>query len=332
MGKLASPAAQLLRPLLDMYMDSAVAVTGCHAAGFQRNTCELDVLVVGKERRSPASVKLGGVYMDIVFLDEKEALNPSNPEHAASLATATPVRDTSLVLSTSSAAGTAVLSDTFGKCARGRLGSAVKALGRADGALAAKDLRETGFWLLSATYDFARGLLYSKETLPSPSHLLRQMREQSRKAPGAFEAFSGGAGLGRSSKQASERRLEAIAVLHDILRTRSTPTSGPERGWSDIGLEILRQKSSELGLRIEHSENYSFLGQEVVDDVMQLAAQGGSKRGPKVSSDKGELVVGGERLLGGRLVEDLGLVKEAPSLEASLKAVNEQVSALARGV
>ena len=57
-----------------MYRRSAVAVTGCHAEGLQRNSCELDVLVVGPEKRRSTTVRIGGVYMDLAFIDEKEAL------------------------------------------------------------------------------------------------------------------------------------------------------------------------------------------------------------------------------------------------------------------
>ena len=49
----ALPDMRALGPILDMYMGSAVAIVGCHAAGISRNSCELDVLVVSQDSRPP---------------------------------------------------------------------------------------------------------------------------------------------------------------------------------------------------------------------------------------------------------------------------------------
>ena len=135
MRRFTAPGVHLLRPILDMYMDSAIALSGCHAEGLERDSCELDVLIVGNQGRTSTSVRIGGVHMDLIFVSEKEALKPSNPEHAASMAHSRPVRDASLVISTSAAAATAVLADSCHKSTRGRLASALKSLGRADEAL-----------------------------------------------------------------------------------------------------------------------------------------------------------------------------------------------------
>ncbi|HEY6283499.1 MAG TPA: hypothetical protein VIW22_06205, partial [Nitrososphaerales archaeon] len=73
------PAATLLRPVLDMYRDSAIAIIGCHSRGAERSSCEYDVLVVSDEKIPPKSVKIGRVFMDLIFTTEKEVLNPANP-------------------------------------------------------------------------------------------------------------------------------------------------------------------------------------------------------------------------------------------------------------
>jgi hypothetical protein len=328
MARLPTSAAQLLRPVLDMYMDSAVALVGCHSVGLNRTSCELDVLVVGEGARSAASVKLGGVFMDLTFIGEKEALRHENPEHAASMAHAKPIRDNSLVISTGSSAAEAVYSDSCRKSARGRLSSALKSLGRVDECLAAEAVREADFWLLSASYDFGYAWLYSKETVPAPSHLLRQLREASKGPPRAFEAFSRGAGLEKASRAACASRLEGVGVIHDVLRGRQESAGELGPGWQER-YEMIRGKSQELAIRVEHAESYSFLGLSFVLGVREMAAGWGSK-GPRHRSDLGSMFGGQEQFLGDRLLKELGLGRDRTAIEAALPGVKGQISSLAK--
>ena len=81
MRRVPAPAVRVLRPILDMYMDSAVALSGCHTQGIERHSCELVVVIVGTESRPSTSAKIGGVYMDLIFITESDALKPADPEH-----------------------------------------------------------------------------------------------------------------------------------------------------------------------------------------------------------------------------------------------------------
>ena len=145
------PALAVLRPIMDTYMDSAVAVIGCNSRGLGRYSCEFDVLVVTGDRRPPTSLRIGDAFVDLKFSSEKDVLKPANPEHAISLALAKPMKDTSLVLSTSSAANYAVLGELAKKASGTRLASALKILGRAEAALAKGALIDADFWLLAAS-------------------------------------------------------------------------------------------------------------------------------------------------------------------------------------
>jgi hypothetical protein len=316
------PATTLLRPILDMYLDAAIAVVGCHSSGAARSSCEYDVLIVSNEKLPPTSVKIERVFMDLIFATEKEVLNPVNPEHVLSLAAAKPVRDTSLVLSTSTAANSAVLTESARKASAVRLGSAVKILGRVDEALAKKSIRDADFWLLAATCEFGYSWLLSKEILPSPSHLLSQMREASRGTPAYFEAFSAGVGLEVAGRAGCGARLEGVTVLHDVLRGRS---QGAQQVWPPTRTEVLAAKANALISNAELAECYSFLGQELVDDVLALMKGPPRKTLPDVTS-------GDDRLLGERLVRQLGLARRDTAIRAGFDAVKRQVSALAKGV
>src|SRR5712692_16185 len=316
------PAATLPRPILDMYLDSAIALIGCHSRGTERTSCEYDVLVISDEKLPPKSVRIGSVFMDLIFATEKEVLNPANPEYVLTLAAAKPVRDTSLVLSTSTAANSAVLTESARKASGVRLASAVKILGRVDDALAKKSARDAEFWLLAATNEFGYAWLFSKEVLPSPSHLLSQMREASRGNPAYFEAFSAGVGLEAAGRAGCGARLEGVSVLNDILRGRS---QGAQQVWPAARTELLAAKANALISNAELAECYSFLGQEVVDDLLALM------KGPprKTFSD---ITSGSDRLLGGRLVRQLGLARREPLVRAGFEKVRKQVSTLAKGV
>lgn len=305
-------------------MDSAVAVTGCHSLGLERYSCEFDVLVVTDEKRSPTSLRIGETFIDLVFASEKEILEPANPEHALSLAQAKPVRDASLVLSTSSAANAATMSESALKASRTRLASSLKIIGRAEDALTGGAVSEADFWLLASSYEFAYAWLLSKEVLPAPSHLLSQLREASKGAAQSFAGFTSGAGLESAGRAGCGARLEALTVLHDLLRGRQQQPLAAS-AWPNVKTEILVGKAKELITRMELAECYSFLGQELVDDMLALL-----RASPKVTF--ASLTSGEEKLLGERLIRQLGLARTRKAVQTGIEALKPQVSALAKGV
>ena len=316
------PAAVVLRPILDTYMDSAVAIVGCNSRGLGRYSCELDVMVVTGERRPSTTLRIGDVFVDLRFASEKEVLKPVNPEHAMSMATAKPVRDASLVLSTSSAANFAVFAESARNASGIRLASALKILGRAESALSKGALVDADFWLLAASYEYGYALLLSRESVPSPSHMLAQLREASKGNPSGFEGMSTGAGLESAGRAGCGARLEGVTVLHDVLREGSTEVTA-ESEWPKARTEVMAKKAGELANRAELAECYSFLGQELVDGMITLL-----KLHPKRTLTY--LTEGKDRLLGERLVRQLGLARNRKAVESGLDALKQQVSLLAR--
>lgn len=316
------PVSDLLRPILDTYSDSAVALVGCTSRGMDRYSCEYDLLVVSNDSRPPTSIRFGDLFVDLTFVPESDVLKPSNPEHVLSLAFARPIRDTSLVLSTASATNSAVLSDSAVKASRTRLSSALKILGRADLALSRGSLVDADFWLLAGTYEFAYAWLLSREVLPSPSHLLSQLREASREAARSFEGVSIGTGLEAAGRAGCGARLEGVSVLHDLLR-EGAKVAEAEFAWSSARTEILGAKARELITRVELAECYSFLGQELVDAMLELF-----RLHPKKTL--ASLASGENQLLGERLVRQLGFARSEKGIRFGLDAVKQQVSLLAK--
>jgi len=322
------PAAQLLRPILDTYRSSAIAVVGCHARGIERPSCELDVILITSEKRPNSAIRMGEVFIDLSFVSEKEALRPANDEHAVSLAYAMTVRDTSLILSTSIASNQAILSNSARRSSNHRLATALKSLGRAEDALYKGNLVNADYWLLSAAYDYAFSLLYSREIPPSPSHLLSQLKDQAGKIPRSYESFSNSAGLANSSRSSCRSRLEGLGVLYDVLGRGYEHSKAVRSLWSTPRFDCISSKARELNQRVEHAECYSYLGMEVLNVLRQLMTQewGISKArvGPSTFTE------GANRLLADQLFVDMGFLREGDTLKESLEVLRSQVSRLAR--
>jgi hypothetical protein len=328
MKETQGPAAQFLLPILDTYRSSALAVVGCHAREIERPSCELDVVLITNERRPNSTVKIGDVFLDLFFVSEKDALRPASPEHAVSLAYAKTVRDTSLILSTSLASNLAVLASSALRSSTQRLASALKSLGRAEDAISKGSAINADYWLLSAAYDYAYSLLYSREVPPSPSHLLGQLKGQSRGPPRSFESISRGAGLENSSRRSCGARLDGLAVLYDVLGGGHEGIKAVRPMWSTTRFDCVSSKAKELNRRIEHAECYSYLGIEVLNALRQLMTREGEVSragvGPSI------LTTGKKRLLGDRLLKDIGLFRECDSLKNTLELIRIQVSELAK--
>jgi hypothetical protein len=328
MKEAQGPVTQLLRPILDTYRNSALAIVGCHARGLERPSCEFDVIVVTNERRPNSTVRVGEVFLDLFFVSEKEVLRPLNPEDAVSLAHALTIRDTSLILSTSLASNVALLANSARKSSSQRLASALKSLSRAEEALSKGSVVDAGYWLLYAAYDYAYSWLYSREIPPSPSHLLGQLKNQSKSAPKYFESFSRGVGLEKSSRASCESRLEGLEVLYDVLGGGHEGTRAVRPRWSATRFECVSSKARELSQRIEHSECYSYLGMETLNALRQLIVREG---GPtKTGTGPSVLTAGKDRMLGDRLLWELSLMREHGTLKEALELMRVQVSSLAR--
>jgi len=324
---------EILRPILDTYRDSAVAVIGCHSAGIAREPCEIDSLVVSNEWRAPLSFRLGETFCDLSFLSEKESLNPVDPEVAVSLANSKVVRDSGLVLSTSVAANLAVLSANAVRSSQRRLAACLKALSRTDEALLRGAKRDANYWVLSASYEFASAWLYSLEVIPSPSHLLQRMKEHSKGSGRNFEAFAKGAGLEIASRKECGDRLEGLSLLYDLLDSYQAGVS-PQPTVTDIGFRIVRAKAEHLAAVREHAESYSFLGGEVVRAVLAVDGSVRPGKGPRGRNNEVLSSLSDERrgLLSGRLVRELGLERPTQEVQDALELLKDRTAKLARRI
>ncbi len=264
--------SESLQPILDTFLNNAVALTGCHSYGIARESCEYDILVVGEEAKPNTSMRVGEKYSDVFFLTPEEVMNPLTPELAIALSSLIPVRDTSWTLSTGASANKAMVSANSKRCAESRLSLALKGLGRADEALRKNSVADADFWLSSAGYDFSLASLYASEMTPAPSHVLKQMKAVSRKGEASFTEWSSAVALERSSRRSCERRLDGLSTIYDIISStvaegRSTQLIETRR--SEYSVDILQAKAKNLLDSMQSVDCFAYLG---YDAILTLSA------------------------------------------------------------
>jgi hypothetical protein len=323
---------QTILTVLKTYPSNEVAIVGCHTARISRKSCEYDLLVVSRDPTPPKYVRFGEFYAKIIFRSERELRDP-DPELAVSLARATVLRDGSFLLASTVADCRRKFKDNCGWAAESHLASALKALGRVDEKVG-ENLHEADFWLTSAATDLCVSEIFSSLQVPSPSHLFAQMKGISRRKSAIFKEWTDASGFKLASRSSCENRLEALAVLYDVLRTTAMdmPMSlkfGRYR--SEDAVAISRGKALELLESRETIECYSFLGYEVVKTVLDLHAMHcyALKKEPDYSNVTGELASGPDRLISEELLRAIGIVRPPELVKAGADSLRSAVSALA---
>lgn len=318
----------LLKPVLDTYMDASVALIGCRSAGLERESCEYDLLVVRPERNPPATLRIGGGFVDLVFSTEAELARARAPEFSLSLAAAKPIRDGDLLLSTACSAARELVDRNHLRCSEERLASSLKAIGRSEEAAGRGAATDADFWLMSAGYELARAWLHSSGVTPAPSHLLSQLRQLSRGPPGLFEAFSRAVGLGAASRTSCQARLEGLGVIYDLRELPGAWQEGASPESVRAAYELLGVKANAALLASQPADSYCFLGLEVARWLPEVAKTHFGRR--EASTITGSMPGAGEGLIARSVVSSLGLSRSLDEVGSGLAALRNKVSALAR--
>ena len=326
------PNTQTILSVLKTYPSNEVAIVGCHTARISRKSCEYDLIVVSRDPTPPKYVRAGDFYAKIVFRPEKELRDP-DPELAVSLARATILRDTSLLLASAVANCERKFRENCAKAAESHLAAALKALGRVDQNVA-QNLPEADFWLTSASTDLCFSEIYSNLQVPSPSHLFSQMKALSKRKAASFKEWTEASGFKLASRASCENRLETVSVLYDVMRTTAMdmPMSlrfGRYR--ADDAMAIVRGKATELLQSLETIECYSFLGYEVVRSVLDIHAMHcyALNKEPDYSNVTRELTSGPDRLISEELLKGMGMVRQSQLVKAGADSLRSAVSSLA---
>ena len=282
-------------------------------------------------------MRIGKTYFDIFFISDREAMRPSNPELAVALSSAVHLRDSSLVLSTGSSTARAMLGENARRSAETRLANALKALGRVDEVLSQENEADADFWLASAGYDYYFASSFAATITPAPSHVLKQMKDLSKRGRTNFESWSRATGLDHASRGSSERRLEGLSVVYDIIRTtfmESKAARTLERFSTDSAFEVVQTKARFLLSSLQSVDSYAYLG---IESVLALAAlqQLNSIRQsiePNYSEIISELTVGPNRIISEDVVKSMGLTRSERTIRRNADILRESVSDLAKRI
>jgi hypothetical protein len=267
----APTAAQSLFPLLKTFTAGDIAIVGCHAARISRESCEYDLLVIGKESLPYRTLRIGETYVDVLFKEPWE-LERADPQFLAGLSRLVPLRDNSLVLAGTLASAKRNFQTNCRNAADAKLASALKSLGRVQEASENAAYVDADLWLLSAGYDFSFGALLSQGVVPATSHIFDQMKalpaEHSH-----FREWSDAIGLSLSSRATCDNRLEGLSILYDLMRTVELDQRTLDilsRYRSPESMEVVRTKAMFQLESMQSVSCFAYLGLEVVQALTNL--------------------------------------------------------------
>ena len=326
-----------VQPILDTFLNHAVALTGCHTYGIARASCEYDLLVVSEEMKPDTTMRLGEKYCDVSFLTREQVMNPSSPELAVVLSSLVPLRDSSWTLSTAASTNKAMHASNAQRSAEARLSLALKGLGRADEALGRNSIADADFWLTSAGYDFASASIYASEAPPAPSHVLKQMKTISRAGEASFTEWSAAVGLERSSRDACLGRLDGLSTIYDILSS-SSPQSGSNRlvevRRTEHAVEILQSKARNLLESLQPVDCFAYLGYEAVFTLFALLEFQSMKESvePEYGSMVSVLTSGKLGLLSEEVIKALGWSRDEKTITRTVELLRQAISDQAKKI
>ncbi len=328
--------AMSILPALKTFPTNEIAIIGCHAQNMSRRSCEYDLLVVNHDPIPQKFVKVGEVYAKIIFRNERDVRQP-DLDLGLTLASAVPLRDSSLLLA---GASSDCKRSFIANCKRGaeaRLASSLKSLARVEELLSEKEAAEADLSLLSAARDFAHAELLAEGKMPSPSHVLGQVKGLPKRRPSTFKAWADAFGLEMASRVSCENRMEGLSIIYDAIRTQGGGTEAPSlfgRYMESEAVRVMEMKAGELLDSMRSAECYSYLGQEAVQAMfdLYLLHVGKLSKEKDYSRVVRELAEGDDRLISQEVVKSLGIVR-APEVTASAATgLKAAVSSLAKRI
>lgn len=326
-----------IQPILDTFLNHAVALTGCHTYGIARASCEYDILVVSEEEKPDSSMRVSERYCDISFMSREEAMNPATPELAVALASLVPLRDSSWTLSTAASANKAMFASNAERSAESRLSLALKGLGKADEALGKNSTVDADFWLTAAGYDFALASIYASEVPPAPSHVLKQMKTISSTGEASFTEWSASVGLEQSSIEACAKRLDGLLTVYDIVSSSGADARSNrliEARRTEHAAKILHAKAGNLIDSLQSVDCFAYLGYEAVLTLFSLLELQSIKESvePEYGAILSVLTKGRLGIISEEVIKELGWRREDKTLTRAADLLRQAISDQAKRI
>ena len=326
-----------IQPILDTFLNYAVALTGCHTYGIARASCEYDILVVSEEEKPDSSMRVGERYCDLSFISREEVMNPATPELAVALSSLVPLRDSSWTLSTAASANKAMFASNAERSAESRLSLALKDLGKADEALGKNSVLDANFWLTAAGYDFALASIYASEATPAPSHILKQMKTISSTGEASFTEWSASVGLEQSSREACEKRLDGLSTVYDIISSSGADARSNrliEVRRTEHAVKVLYAKARNLIDSLQSVDCFAYLGYEAVTTLFALLELQSIKESaePEYGAIVSVLTKGRLGIISEAVIKELGWRRDEKTLTRATDLLRQAISDQAKRI
>lgn len=191
-------------------------------SGFAYSVCEIDLLVTATPS-GPIRIALGSEVLDIHLIGENPSMSDLPVMVRASMSSSHIIADPTMMFSSYRTNAKENYELYLRQYSREEAREAITQICRSEDAQEADKLDSADFWASSAIYHLSDSLTLRANTIPSPSHMLAQLRSigNSSETQLCLAALN----TGHSTPTAVQRRMKALRLITEQLPNTSSVDS-----------------------------------------------------------------------------------------------------------
>lgn len=186
----------------------SIALIGCRAKRIAYPTCEYNLFVLGSGRNFIE--KVDKIYFQVQFFKRNQGSIIKNMRHILALNNARFIKDNKAELMMFCSSLEKIMNKMLAKQSMKLLFSSLSKIVRSELELELNRVQDASFWLASASFDLAEHELFKLKIIPSPSHLLQELRELK---IDSYKDIVDAVDLSQASQPSIERKLFALERL-----------------------------------------------------------------------------------------------------------------------
>ena len=206
------------RPVFDQivrrYPSSSIAAVGCNTSGCAYSVCEIDLLVTATAS-PPIRIALGSEILDIHFIGENPSMADLPLIIRASMSLSHIIADPTMMFSSYRTNAKENYELYLHQYSREEAREAITQICRSEDAQQADNPDSADFWIFSAVYHLSDSLTLRANTIPSPSHMLAQLRSIGNAS--GTQLCLATLDTGHSTPTAVQRRMKALQLITEQL-------------------------------------------------------------------------------------------------------------------
>ena len=252
----------LIQSTREIFPESSIGLIGCFSAGLDYPVCELDLLITTKNNRKPERLLIENRVIDAFFIKERAIKELKNNHLRSTIGSCVPVQDKSWILASAiSRSKSAGLQLIRRKLAREETNKILLGLGAATSAYKEGYNQSGGYWMLYAGYSILKGLILSSGLIPSPAHLLDQIKNLHIEFT---EAENKALNLSEASISSIKRRLEFFEHVWKTWFKELENSNIEYLFTSSESLNLISEKTRYLADNHRVVEAFTYIGFEIV--------------------------------------------------------------------